>query len=98
VVAVNGCCYGKDEQPEKDGYFKYCGQRFWNFLSGEDSSLYTDIVEPLASHAKERNEVFQEAYARTLNLFTHKFFDEYCYEDGSINWQKLVVYNSGIGR
>jgi hypothetical protein len=28
VVAVNGCCYGKDNKPDKGDYFKYCGQLF----------------------------------------------------------------------
>lgn len=28
VVAVNGCCYGRDGRPDKGDYFKYCGQEF----------------------------------------------------------------------
>ncbi len=39
IVAVNGCCYGKDNEPDKGDYFKYCGQRFWEFISG-DKDLY----------------------------------------------------------
>ena len=46
VVAVNGCCYGKDRRPNKGDYFKFCGQEFWRFISG-DGDLYTDIIEPL---------------------------------------------------
>ena len=38
IVAVNGCCYGRDNKPDKGDYFKYCGQRFWEFISG-DSNL-----------------------------------------------------------
>ncbi|MCB0515516.1 MAG: cytosolic protein, partial [Bacteroidetes bacterium] len=34
VVAVNGCCYGIDNKPDKGDYFKYCGQEFWEFISG----------------------------------------------------------------
>jgi hypothetical protein len=26
VIAVNGCCYGRDNNPDKGEYFKYCGQ------------------------------------------------------------------------
>ena len=26
IVAVNGCCYGRDNNPDKGDYFKYCGQ------------------------------------------------------------------------
>jgi len=28
IVAVNGCCFGKDNKPDKGGYLKLCGQRF----------------------------------------------------------------------
>jgi len=31
IVAVNGCCYGRDSKPDKGDYFKYCGQTFWEF-------------------------------------------------------------------
>ena len=53
LLQINGCCYGKDDSPEKDEYMKLCGQRFWTFLSGSDS-LYTDIIEPLGHHAREK--------------------------------------------
>ncbi|OAV75691.1 hypothetical protein Barb7_00673 [Bacteroidales bacterium Barb7] len=94
VQAVNGCCYGKDRCPEKEEYFKYCGQNFWFFISGEPS-LYIDIIEPLATKAKERNEEFQQLYAQMLNRFTKEFMDDFCLDDGSIDWQKLVTFNSG---
>jgi len=32
IVAVNGCCYGRDNRPDKGDYLKYCGQRFWEFI------------------------------------------------------------------
>lgn len=25
IIAVNGCCYGRDSKPDKGDYFKYCG-------------------------------------------------------------------------
>ena len=28
-----------DRNPDKGEYFKYCGQEFWNFISGE-KNLY----------------------------------------------------------
>lgn len=53
VVAVNGCCYGKNRSPDKGDYLKLCGQEFWKFISGDDT-LYTDIIEPLGHQAKEK--------------------------------------------
>ncbi|MFV1872629.1 MAG: PmeII family type II restriction endonuclease [Oleiphilus sp.] len=49
VVAVNGCCYGKDDTPDKGEYLKLCGQRFWELMSGE-KDLYLEIIEPLGHH------------------------------------------------
>lgn len=94
IEAVNGCCYGIENKPDKGDYFKYCGQEFWSFISGEDS-LYLDIIEPLATKAKERNDEFQEAYAKMLNKFTLEFMQQFCLADGSIDWNKLVEFNSG---
>jgi hypothetical protein len=94
AVAVNGCCYGKDDNPDKGDYLKFCGQRFWEFISG-DENLYTDIIEPLGHKAKEKNEQFQAEYAKVINKFTLEFSKEYCASDGSILWNKLVQFNSG---
>lgn len=96
VVAVNGCCYGIDNQPDKGDYYKYCGQRFWEFIS-ENPDLYTEIIEPLGYRAKEKNEVFLFTYSKMLNKFTKEFIEEFCDQDGEIDWVKLVSYNS-LGR
>ncbi|HRQ22210.1 MAG TPA: PmeII family type II restriction endonuclease [Anaerolineales bacterium] len=93
VQAVNGCCYGRDNKPDKVDYLKLCGQEFWEFISGNDR-LFVDIVEPLGYRAKERNEEFYAEYSRILNLFTQEFMDEFCV-DGRIDWDKLVRFNSG---
>ncbi len=93
VVAVNGCCYGIDNSPEKGDYLKYCGQRFWEFISGS-TNLYTDIIEPLGHNAKERNDDFNKSYALMINKFTREFSKEFCKDSGEIDWNKLVLFNS----
>ncbi len=93
IQAINGCCYGIESHSDKGDYFKYCGQDFWDFISGE-KTLYLDIIEPLGTKAREKNEEFQEAYAKMLNKFTFEFMHEFCLDDGSINWSKLVKFNS----
>lgn len=94
TIAVNGCCYGKDNKPNKGDYLKLCGQRFWEFISGEEN-LYIDIIEPLGFRAKERNKLFQDEYVKVINRFTHQFVEEYCDSTGAILWPKLVQINSG---
>ncbi|SDN31005.1 PmeII family type II restriction endonuclease [Vreelandella arcis] len=95
IVAVNGCCYGRDNNPDKGDYFKYCGQRFWEFISG-DAELYVELIEPLGSMARERNDEFQESYARMVNKFTHEFIAEFCMENGAIDWARLIKLNSSL--
>ena len=94
IIAVNGCCYGKTANPDKGDYFKYCGQEFWEFISGEQN-LYVEIIEPLGYKAKEKNEEFLELYSKTNNKFTKEFIEKFCLEDGSIWWDKLIKFNSG---
>lgn len=93
IVAVNGCCYGSDSNPDKGDYFKYCGQIFWEFISG-NTNLFTEIVEPLGYKAKEKNDDFLKSYSKMLNKFTKEFTNEYCKINGEINWDKLVRFNS----
>lgn len=94
VVAVNGCCYGKDAKPDKGDYFKYCGQAFWEFLSG-DSALYLKLIDPLGTKAKLRNDDFQALYSAKLNSFTRDFVQDFCDQTGAIQWDKLLHFNSG---
>ena len=93
IVCINGCCYGRSTKIDKDDHQKLCGQKFWEFISG-DENFYLDIVEPLGHKAKERNQEFANAYARRLNLFTREFGNNFCDEEGSIDWGKLVKFNS----
>lgn len=93
VIPVNGCCYGRDAQPDKGDYFKYCGQDFWELIS-DDRDLYTRIIEPLGHNAKQRNDDFVEKYGAVVNRFTREFADEFCDDTGAINWNYLVQYSS----
>jgi hypothetical protein len=93
VIAVNGCCYGRDNKPDKGDYFKYCGQRFWEFISCNEN-LYIEIIEPLGHKAKEKNDNFLKSYSQIINLFTKEFANEFCKENGEIDWEKLVRLNS----
>ncbi len=93
VVAINGCCYGKDQKPDKGDYLKLCGQKFWEFISG-DANLYTDIIEPLGHQAKEKNEQFMREYAKVVNKFTAEFIGKYCDAEGNMLWEEIVKFNS----
>lgn len=93
VVAINGCCYGVDRNPDKGEYFKYCGQEFWYFIS-EEENLYTELIEPLGYKAREKNEDFMLSYTQMINKFTREFSNSFCKKNGDIDWMKLVEFNS----
>lgn len=96
VEAVNGCCYGKCSDNLKAGnYYKYCGQKFWEFISG-NKDLYLDIIEPLGTKAKERNTEYNKKYSALLNKLTLQFIKEFCDEKGIVDWQKIVKFNSSF--
>ena len=78
--------------PDKGEYFKYCGQKFWEFISG-DKELYLSLIKPLGHKAKEKNEEFYEEYAKIMNKFTIEFSEKFC-SDGKIDWDSLVKFNS----
>jgi hypothetical protein len=96
VIAINGCCYGKEKNTDKHGiYYKYCGQKFWEFISG-DKELYTKLIKPLGHKAKEKNDEYLKSYARIINKFTIEFSSHFCTAEGDIDWEKLVRFNSSI--
>jgi len=94
LEAVNGCCYGKEAQTNKGTHFKYCGQDFWEHISGVDD-FYQQIVEPLGTNARVRTEEFAMKYAQVVNQFTAEFIDDFCDASGQINWDELLKFNSG---
>jgi hypothetical protein len=97
IICVNGCCYGKSndmsEYKSSGNYYKVCGQRFWDLISG-DPELYLKIIEPLGYEAEKMNKEFDHLYSQVINRLTKKFLDDFCFDDGSINWEKLVAFNS----
>lgn len=73
---------------------KVVGQNFW-YLISENKNLYTDIIEPVGFRAAEHNERFNRERARVENRFAAEFIEKYCEIDGSIDWIKLIEFNSG---
>lgn len=93
LIAVNGCCYGRDSKPNKGDYLKLCGQSFWELVSGEPA-MYQEIVEPIGYMAKQRNDEFENEYAKVVNRFTGEFLERFCCADGAIDWECVVAFNS----
>lgn len=94
IIAINGCCYGRDNVSDKGEYLKLCGQRFWEFISG-NTNLYEEIIEPVGFKAKEKNEDFLKEYSKILNIFSDQLSKNFS-NDGNIDWIKIVQHNSSM--
>lgn len=110
IVAVNGCMYGKDNNPLKDKkmlnkkfvneepdkvYYKRAGQDFWDFISG-DEKLYQEMIVPIDEEAKKKDELFKATYSAKVNEMTADF-THYFMANYQIDWVKLVDYVSKRG-
>jgi hypothetical protein len=94
IISVNGCCYGKDDNPNKGDYIKLCGEAFWTFISG-NKNLYIVLIEPFGYKAKEKNDQFYTEYSKVLNRFTYEFIEQFCNKNGEILWKAILQFNSG---
>ncbi len=95
VQPTLGVCYGKARTVySRQGYLKVVGQNFWTLISS-DKSLYTEIIGPIGYRAKEHNDKYEGERARISNLLTKQFVEQFCKITGEINWEKIVIANSG---
>lgn len=94
VQPVLGICYGKFRTVNNGDFLKIGGQSFWHFISG-DPNFYQDLIEPVGYNAKKHNDDFLEEKAKAHNRLTREFSNQFCDQDGAIDWAKLVAFNSG---
>jgi len=59
-----------------------------------NSGCQLHLIEPLGFKARERNDEFAESYGQMINKFTREFTLEFCDEQGSIDWTRLLRFNS----
>lgn len=99
IVAVNGCIYGKDNNPLKSNidvdkeYYKVAGQDFWHFISG-DPNFYREIIKPIDEKAREKDETFKKAYIGKINDMTKDFSAEFMTPQSEIDWLKIIDFVS----
>ncbi len=93
IQPVLGICYGKAQNADAGDYIKLVGQSFWDFIS-DTPSLYLDIIEPISYEAKSYNETLTEIRSALENRLVKEFTNDYCDDDGRIEWEKLVSFTS----
>lgn len=93
---VVGYGYGKKKvSPKNEKFYKeLAGKDFWEWLTG-DPSFYTKIVDYMGQKPDIFAASFEDAYNKAQNRMVRDFTLNYCKDDGSIDWVKLIEYNSG---
>lgn len=93
---ILGHGYGKTRAPSKMVIYRdLAGQEFWEELTG-DPDFYLKLIrymqnEIIANHRAE----YETTWKMAVNRYVREFTNMFCAEDGSINWEALVQFNSG---
>lgn len=96
-VALIGYSYGKKKTSNRGlpkFYTELAGKEFWTELTG-DEEFYIKLIRLMDRLPEKYIEEFDEAYQKAANRLVKEFTIEFCYDDGGIDWEKLVRFNSG---
>jgi len=94
--ALLGYCYGQRcaEGTKSKIFRERGGQLFWAEITG-DADFYLRLIKLMEERviAKHRIE-YKTAWEHALNRYVREFTTEFCNDDGSIDWEKLLIFNS----
>jgi len=97
-VPIVGYSYGRKKTTNRGQpkiYAELAGQEFWYELTGDDQ-FYIKLIRFMKELPEKYIENYDMAYQKAANRLLKEFTNEFCLEDGSIDWEKLVKFNSGI--
>lgn len=90
--------YGYGKKNVRTGHERFykelAGKDFWEWLTG-DPAFYTKIIAYMGTRPEEFAARFEDAYNHAENRMVRTFTLKFCNEDGSINWDALIRFNSG---
>ncbi len=95
--AYIGYAYGKKKESGRGKpkmYQELAGKRFWAELTG-DEDFYLKIIEFMGELPEQYVAAYKESYNKASNRLVREFSNKFCKEDGSIDWEQLVEFNSG---
>lgn len=96
-VPIVGYSYGKKKPSSKalpKFYLELAGKDFWEELTG-DPDFYMKLIKFMGQLPEKYVEQFDLSYNKAANRLVKEFTIEFCHDDGSIDWEKLVKFNSG---
>ena len=95
--AYIGYCYGKKKESGRGRprmYRELAGKEFWAELTG-DEEFYIKIISFMGMMPEQYVASYKESYNKAFNRLVREFANRFCREDGSIDWEELVKFNSG---
>lgn len=95
--AYIGYAYGKKKDSGRGKpkmYQELAGKKFWAELTG-DEDFYLKIIEYMGQLPEQYIANYKDSYNKASNRLVREFSNRFCAEDGSIDWEKLVEFNSG---
>ena len=92
---ILGHAYGRlKTEPSKDRIYRdRSGQAFWTEITG-DSDFYLKLVRLMKDIPTKHRKEYTPAWDAAINRFTAEFIKDFCFPDGSIDWEKLVWFVS----
>ncbi|MGC8783772.1 MAG: PmeII family type II restriction endonuclease [Armatimonadota bacterium] len=95
-VPILGAAYGKkDLPPNRSRFYRHiAGQAFWEDLTG-DPDFYLKLIRLMKDYPEEHRKRFELELNKATNRFVRDLLNEFAETDGTLNWEKLVEYNSG---
>lgn len=98
--AIVGYAYGTKNETGRGKakiYEEVAGEEFWEALTG-DKDFYTKIISYMEDLPEKYIEAYNDSYSRAYNRLIRDFSIEFCNPDGTINWEKIVDFNSGSSK
>ncbi len=95
-LPVVGYGYGKKKiKSGKEKFYKeLAGKDFWEWLTG-DPDFYIKIIKFMGTQPDEYAQQFELSYSKAENRLIREFTINYCKDDGAIDWDVLIRFNSG---
>lgn len=93
---ILGCSYGKRNSlpTTRRRYRITAGQAFWHELTG-DSEFYLKLIRLMRDYPEQQRKIYLEEWSKAVNRFTRELLNEFADEDGALDWEKIVRFNSG---
>ena len=94
---VIGYGYGRKRANPASEVEKLAGQAFWHMLTGEQD-YFLRISQAMGHIAGLHGAAYKAAFEKTYNALLKQFMGNFVADDGEIQWEKLVEFNSAVQR